>query len=959
MVKLKNLRTRFLLPALLLCGFGTPAFPEGAEGPGGLEWPEMTMEAKPWTRWWIQGSAVTKEDITATLEAYQAAGLGGVEVTPIYGVRGIEDQFIEYLSPRWVEMLEHILKEAERLGMGVDLANASGWPFGGPWVDEDTACKSVRSKTYRLKGGENLSEKVEYIQQPMVYTQSGLKVDMKDVKYPVTANEDLQETDFAQIWYERSLPLVAVTANRYAASGKEIVEVVDLTGKVEDGILHWTAPEGDWLVCAIFQGWHGKMVERASPGGEGNVIDHFSEQAVKKYLERFDEAFKGHDISYLRYYFNDSYEVDDAAGTADWTPGMFREFRRICGYDLKEHLPALLGMAGEEENSRVQHDYRAVVSELMLERFTKVWQRWAARQGKGIRNQAHGSPANALDMYAASDVPEMEGSTISDIKAASSAAHLTGKRLTSAESCTLLNEHFQSTLADVKAANDRFLLGGVNHIFYHGTDYSPMDAPWPGRLFYAAVHFTPANSFWDDFGALNRYVARAQSFLQAGKPCNDILLYYGISDLWSAPAEKTFHYFHSFDTASMGECGRFLLSNGYSWDAASDKLLQEVAVKDGKLLAGGNHYKVVMVPELEYMPVNTFAKLLDLSKAGATVLFYGGLPADVPGLAHLERDRKRMQHLKEELSFAGEGNVRACRYGKGRIVIMDALQDGLAQTDVKPESMYAQGLQCIRRLKEDGGSCYFILNPSGRGFSGWVSLNAGFRSCALFNPMTGRSGYAKVRAQDGQPEFWLELKPHESMVVEAFPDARGGRLYPYYKAIGAGLELADWEVSFVKGGPTLPATKQVHELVSWTEYGEEYARFSGTAEYETKLPVLSKGADAWRLCFEEVHESAAVYLNDEYLGTLLEAPYEMDIPAELLKGDDVLKVKVSNLMANRIAYMDKNGMKWRIFYNANVDSKGHVNVGEDGRFSAEKWQPAPSGISGKVALQPLSFRKWK
>ena len=157
MMKPKSLRTCFRSFVLLLCCFSISVPSIGIEGHGELEWPEVTMEARPWTRWWIQGSAVTKEDITAVLEAYQKAGLVGVEITPIYGVRGIEDQFIEYLSPHWVEMLEYTLKEAQRLGMGVDLANASGWPFGGPWVDDDTACKSLRTKTYRLKGGESFS----------------------------------------------------------------------------------------------------------------------------------------------------------------------------------------------------------------------------------------------------------------------------------------------------------------------------------------------------------------------------------------------------------------------------------------------------------------------------------------------------------------------------------------------------------------------------------------------------------------------------------------------------------------------------------------------------------------------------------------------------------------------------------------------------------------------------------
>lgn len=142
------------------------------------------------------------------------------------------------------------------------------------------------------------------------------------------------------------------------------------------------------------------------------------------------------------------------------------------------------------------------------------------------RNPSTCSPANVLDLYAASDVPEIEGNDIVNLKSASSAAHVTGKKLVSSETCTWLSEHFESTLGMVKSNVDKFLLAGVNHIFYHGTAYSPQDAMWPGWLFYAAVHFTPANSFWEDFGTINQYVARAQSFLQAGKPSNDILLYF-------------------------------------------------------------------------------------------------------------------------------------------------------------------------------------------------------------------------------------------------------------------------------------------------------------------------------------------------------------------------------------------------------------------------------------------------
>ena len=112
-----------------------------------IQWPEITQTSKPWTRWWWEGSAVNKTDLTWNLEEYQKAGLGGVEITPIYGIHGYEKDFIEFLSPQWMQMLQHTLNESKRLGMGVDLANATGWPFGGPWVTDANASKTIYYKT--------------------------------------------------------------------------------------------------------------------------------------------------------------------------------------------------------------------------------------------------------------------------------------------------------------------------------------------------------------------------------------------------------------------------------------------------------------------------------------------------------------------------------------------------------------------------------------------------------------------------------------------------------------------------------------------------------------------------------------------------------------------------------------------------------------------------------------------
>ena len=132
-----------------------------------IAWPQTTNETKPWSRWWWLGSIVTEDGLRSEMKKYADAGLGGLEITPIYGVRGEEDQFIQYLSPKWVDRFEFVLGEARRLGIGIDMATGTGWPFGGPWVTPEDTCKYLASKTFTVKAGEKLTEPVVMIERFM------------------------------------------------------------------------------------------------------------------------------------------------------------------------------------------------------------------------------------------------------------------------------------------------------------------------------------------------------------------------------------------------------------------------------------------------------------------------------------------------------------------------------------------------------------------------------------------------------------------------------------------------------------------------------------------------------------------------------------------------------------------------------------------------------------------------
>lgn len=926
-----------------------------ATGNAQIKWPAITQETKPWARWWWEGSAVDKKNLTVNMEDYKAAGLGGLEVTPIYGVYGYEKQFIDFLSPKWMQMLDHTMKEGKRLGLGIDLANGTGWPFGGPTTTEKDASKTVVFKSYQLNGGEELKDRVFYKEEGFIRTANNKSLKIENIKPVVPDNVNLQEMAIDQVKFPKELQLQILMA--YSANGT----AVNLTDKVDaTGKLNWKAPEGSWTLYALFQGLHGKFVERAAPGGEGYAIDHFSKEATRNYFKKFDVAFKGYDVSSIRALFNDSYEVDDARGQSNWTPTLFEEFQKRRGYDLKQHLPALFGKATADLNSRVLYDYRTTISDLILEDFTQEWKKWGTTKGAVIRNQSHGSPANLLDLYGAIDIPETEGDDILRYKFATSVSHVMGKKFASSESATWLNEHFLSSWGDVKKTLDLFMLGGVNHIFYHGVNYSPKEEQWPGWLFYAAVHFQQTNPQWKDFHALNSYVTRAQSFLQAGKPDNDVLVYYPLADRYADPGNALLQHFdgmgREFAGTDFEKISTWMMEHGYAFDFFSDKQLQNFTNAGKQLVTGGNNYQTILLPANEYITEKSFQKLLHLAKNGATVLVYKELPKDVPGLNKLDERRASFNAMIKQLNFTENGGVKKATIGKGAFIVADDMSRLLRAGNVRMETLHEQTIHFIRRKNVDGQT-YFIANRGNKEVNGWITLNAKAASVAMFDAMTAKSGLANWRqAKNGQLEVMVQLKPFESTILQLFNTKKTGSNYPYIKAGNKGEKInGDWTVSFVSGGPAIPATLTTSQLGSWTENeGEQYKYFSGTAKYAINFAKPQTKAAAYRLDLGKVNETAEVMLNGKKIATLIGPSFNVVLQDKDLKENNTLEVLVSNLMANRITYMDKNEIPWKKFYNINMSARRPQNA-KKGIFDASNWEPLPSGLTGPVTITPVSY----
>ncbi|WP_439487397.1 glycosyl hydrolase [Algoriphagus sp.] len=890
-------------------------------------WPEITQTAKPWTRWWWMGNAVDETNLSNLLDTYHEAGLGGVEIAPIYGAKGYEDRYIDFLSEDWLSMLDFTVNKAHSLGMGVDMTQGTGWPFGGPQVNVENAATRMVIQDYEKENGLKLAT-------PILFQKK--KENQPDAK------------------------LIAVMAYDENKHAKEITEYVDADGK-----LTWDEA-GDWKIKAIFLDKTGQMVKRAAPGGVGFTLDHFSKSAVDTYNSHFQKAFSGKDFGF-RAFYNDSFEVYGA----DFTPNFFEEFEKRRGYDLKEYLPYLESEANLDIVRRVKSDYRETINDLLLNNFTRNWTDWAHSQSKLTKNQAHGSPGNLLDLYAAVDITECEtfGSSYFPIpglrrdsadirnvdpdpvmlKFASSAAHLTGKNLVSLETFTWLGEHFKSSFAQMKPEVEQAFLAGVNHIFYHGVTYSPEDVSYPGWLFYASLNLTQQNSLWPHFKGFNDYIARSQAILQAGKADNELLIYWPVYDVWAEPKGRmemiTVHAVDEWlHPTEFYKQSKKLMDAGYSLDFISDDMISKSKVKNGIInTSPENSAQVLIIPETEFMPMQTFRNILKLAEDGANVIFQSK-PKTIPGLYSDQNSNEDIfNQLWEAIGFK-DGNSKV---GKGQLFLSHDLTKTLEYLGVYRETLVDSGLGFIRR-KTDNGASYFLVNHSAETISQSLILNSRASSAVLLDPLTGKSGTIPVVSKPEGTEVKLHLKSGESIFLRTYEDSTGMAMpswADYSNPINSTDISADWTLDFDQGQPTIPSSQTLEKLASWTDQGDAAADdFSGQATYTSEFDFRKNEGKHYMLTIDKVYESAKIWINGSYAGNMWSIPYQLDVSEFLQDGKNTIKIEVANLMANSIRYLDRNGIEWRNYHEINF-----VNI-DYKPFDASKWKTMPSGLDGNIEI---------
>ncbi|MDQ5929518.1 MAG: hypothetical protein QG594_1297, partial [Bacteroidota bacterium] len=373
-----------------------------------------------------------------------------------------------------------------------------------------------------------------------------------------------------------------------------------------------------------------------------------------------------------------------------------------------------------------------------------------------------------------------------------------------------------------------------------------------------------------------------------------------------------------------------LMKKGYGIDFVSDNFIAQAKVIDGKISLPGGTFKTIVIPTCKKMPLETLQKLIELQKAGGSIIFED-LPQSIPGFNNYQ---KRETELKALLEI-----------NKELVQPVSDIFNALEKAQIYPETLVDSGLKFTRRSL-DGEKIYYLVNHSAKTIEGFIPLEIGNKEVIIFDPLTKDFGNALVKKTEKNTLVKLKIEPGQSYFLKTENTASQKKWNYFEKTAEATVLNGKWQITFDKGGPQLPAPATISNLESWTTLSPEAEAFSGTATYTLQFEKPKNTADNWLLNLGNVCESAKVWLNDQYIGTAWSVPYQLNL-GTLKPENNTLKIQVTNLSANRIRDMELKGQEWKIFYEINMVDKDY------NKFDATKWNPMPSGLLGPVTITPL------
>ncbi len=702
-------------------------------------------QAKPHTWWhWINGN-ISKEGITADLEAMKKMGYGGAQIFNVDV--GIPAGKTPFMSPKWQEAIAHACKEAKRLGLELCIHNGAGWSSsGGPWVKPEDSMQEITWSESKAVGSGHIS--ITLAKPP---SKLGFYRDIAVFAVKTPSDGNYRNPDIRRkAAFERGDRIApnSLGIPSTAAISPSDVRMVPMS---PDGKVNWDVPAGNWTLLRMGYTPTGAENEPAPKPGLGPEVDKMSRTAL-------DHFFGGMMASALKdngpigkyglmNALIDSYEV----GSQNWTPMFREEFKKRRGYDPLPYLPAMTGrvIQSGDTTERFLWDVRRTVCDLFADNYFGYMKELCHKNGILFSTEGYGNGSfDNLQISGIPDIPMGEfwigGGTQETLKLAASAGHTNGKPIVGAESFTA-DTGSSKYLMDpygMKALGDRAFSLGINRYIFHRYAHQPWLNLEPGMTMGPwGINLERTITWWDQGRAWIKYITRSQYLLQSGRFVADVAVFTGEEGPNDIPLL-------SGNTIPVG----------YDYDGIDATVLQKMKVQNGQIvLPSGMKYRILMLPDSKWMTPKTATKVAELIRAGATVM--GTKPTMSPSLEGYPNADAKLRSIVDPVW--------------NRVHTGETVKQVLDWQRTAPDLQATKPVNWIHRFVE-GADVYFVANPAYRPADIDVTFRVDGRQPELWDAETGTMVNAPVWQDMGaRTKVSLHLESAGSTFVVFRKIARG------------------------------------------------------------------------------------------------------------------------------------------------------------------------------------------
>lgn len=729
-----------------------------------MEFQNPPNSAKPHTWWhWMDGN-ITKEGITADLEAMKEVGIGGAQLFHIS--QNIPAGPVGYNSKIWRKMVAHAVKEADRLGIELCIHNCAGWSSsGGPWITPENAMQVLAWSETKVKGPMKFKGQLPKIKAPQIRAAVNYSKDIAVYAYPTPAGEVKRPGDFlgrTGVNRHDGLDPVSGSDTGVTIPKKDLIVLPGSVG--EDGQFTWDVPAGDWTILRLGHVPTGKDNHPAPPEGDGLEVDKLSREALdthwKGMMAKVIAEIGPLAGKVLNNSLIDSYEV----GGQNWTPKFRQEFQRLRGYDPMPYLPAVTGVQIEskEVTDRFLWDFRRTIADLFTENYYGYFAELCHKAGLKFSTEPYGDGnLDNIQSGGKADIVMGEfwlgGAAMETTKLASSVGHVYGMRYIGAESFTAsegagkwLEEPYMA-----KTIGDLVFTNGVNRYIFHRYAHQPWMKFKPGMTMGPwGTHLERTQTWWTEAGEWMKYISRCQSLLQEGKFVADVLYYYGEDAPVDLPYRPNL---------------RPAIPNGYDYDGCDATILFRAKVVNGRIvLPDGMSYRVLVLPEKMTMTTRVAERIRSLVQAGATVV--GPKPVQTPGLANFPSSDAQLRAVAQEVWGDSSSVAGSHKFGQGTVYWNTPLSEVLDNLSLKPDFSFKATLGRARLVnihrKMENTDVFFVSNQEYRNTSAEMTFRVTGKVPEFWHADTGKTEVAPFyKMEGGTTTVPMNFGPAESVFV--------------------------------------------------------------------------------------------------------------------------------------------------------------------------------------------------